>query len=200
MTYISKIADADYRKNILIEEKNHLHYVTSTLYENENEASKALSAYKKVFPDAFMAEVEYEIIVPASTEAPVQISEPQSPEPIEKEQVNALDAKRLLENKTVYLCNEDGSKKAKKEVIQLDFKKEYVVYSKLSRNVPPIQIPYAFDQDRVILPMSGIDFKYKIYQESQDFLSAQSFTNDKEGHHFRYYFDEDLAFEFARRQ
>ncbi len=221
MTYISKIADADYRKNILIEEKNHLHYVTSTLYENENESIKALSAYKKVFPDAFMVEVEQKIIVSASTEAPEQgkaVPVPaeeveqkevlsvtteavaKRPEPIEKEQVNTLDAKRLLENKTVYLCNEDGSKKAKKEVIQLDFKKEYVVYSKLSRNVPPIQIPYAFDQDRVILPMSGIDFKYKIYQESQDFLSAQSFTNDKEGHHFRYYFDEDLAFEFARRQ
>ncbi len=82
----------------------------------------------------------------------------------------------------------------------MDFKKEYVVYSKLNRNFPPIKIPYTFDQDYVILPMSGINFKYKISQEGQDFLFAQSFINDKEGHHFRYYFDEKLALEFARRQ
>ncbi len=234
MSYISKIPKESYRKNILIKEKNHLYYVTSTLYESESEVKKALGIYKKVFPDAFILEVEekkavpestevvkQKVIVPVSTEAveqkkalpvPAEAVEQKevlsvtteavakTPESIENEQPIALDAKMLLENKTVYLCNEDGSKKAKKEVIQMDFKKEYVVYSKLSRNVPPIQIPYAFDQDRVILPMSGIDFKYKIYQESQDFLSAQSFTNDKEGHHFRYYFDEDLAFEFARRQ
>ena len=51
MTYVSKISEKEYRKNILIEEKNHLHYVTSILYENEKEVNKALSAYKKVFPD-----------------------------------------------------------------------------------------------------------------------------------------------------
>ena len=82
----------------------------------------------------------------------------------------------------------------KKEVVKLDFKKEYAVYSKLNRDVPPIQIPYTFDQDCVILPMSGINFKYQIYQEGQDFLSAQSFIEDKKGHHLRYYFDEDLGF------
>lgn len=199
MTYISKIPEADYRKNILIEEKNNLHYVTSTLYESEDEVNKALNSYKKVFPDAFITEIAQEIILSAPTEAPVQTSDPQSTEPIEKEQVNALEAKILLENKTVYICNEDGSKKAQKEVIRLDFKKEYVLYSKLSRDVPPIEIPYTFDQDCVILPISGIDFKYKIYQEGHEFLSAQSFVNGKEGNHFRYYFDEDLAFKFTRR-
>ena len=56
----------DYRKNILIEEKNHLHYVTSTLYESENEVNKALSAYKKVFPDAFIVEVEKKIMATCS--------------------------------------------------------------------------------------------------------------------------------------
>ncbi len=195
MTYISKIADADYRKNIIIEEKNHLYYVTSTHYESKNEVNKALNVYKKVFPDAFIIKEEQKIIVPVATEVLAK-----TPEPIENEQENALNAKRLLENKTVYLCNENGSKKAKKQIVKMDFKNEYVMYSKLRRDVPPIQIPYTFDHDYVILPMSGIDFKYKIYQEGQDFLSAKSFTNDKEGNHFRYYFDEGLALEFARRQ
>jgi len=156
-------------------------------------------------PDAVIVEVEQKIIVPAPTEAVVQTSEAkmpesQSPEPIEKEQVASLDAKMLLENKTVYLCNEDGSVKAKKEVIRLDFKKEYVLYRKLSKDLPPIEIPYTFEQDWVILPMSGINFRYKISQEGQDFLSAQSFINDKEGNHFRYYFDKEQAFTFTKRQ
>ena len=200
MTYIAKISDTDYRKNILIEEKNHLHYVTSTLYKSERKAKKALSAYKKVFPDAFIKEIAQETIVAASTEVAAQ-----APESVENEQqatidAKILDAKILLENKTVYICNENGSKKAKKEVIRLDFKKEYVLYSKLSRDVSAIEIPYTFDHDCVILPMSGIDFKYKIYADGDDFLSAKSFINDKEGNHFRYYFDEDQAFKFTKRQ
>jgi len=214
MTYISKISEESYRKNIRIEEKNNLHYATSTLYENETEVNKALSAYKKVFPDAFIVEVEKKMIVPVPTEAvaktlvqteeimqtsmPTEV-EVQTPEPMEKEQVPTFDAKMLLENKTVYICNERVSVGSKNEVVKMDFKKDYVIYSKLKRDVPPIQIPYTFDKDCVILPMSGIDFKYQIYQEGQDFLSAQSFIEDKKGHHLRYYFDEDLALEFAKR-
>ena len=203
MLGIAKIKASEYRKNIVIEKRNDFYYVTSTLYESENKVKKALGAYKKMFPDAFISEIEQKRKVPVSTEVVVQTSEsktlePQRPEPIEKEQVNALDAKILLENKTVYMCNEDGSKKAKKEVIRLDFKKEYVLYSKLSRDVPPLEIPYTFDQDCIILPISGIDFKYQIHAEGDEFLSTKSFINDKEGNHFRYYFDEDLALEFAK--
>lgn len=190
MTYISKVPGKSYRKNIIIEEKNHLYYVSSMFYKSKNEVNKALSAYKKVFTDAFIEEIAKETVVVASAEAVVK-----APEAVEK----AMDAKILLENKTVYICNENGSKKDKKEVIRLDFKKEYVLYSKLSRDVPPLEIPYTFDQDCVILPMSGIDFKYKIYAEGDDFLSTKSFINDKEGNTFRYYFDEDLAFKFTER-
>jgi len=219
MRFISKVPGKSYRKNILIEKKNHLHYVTSTLYESENEANKALRRYKKVFPDAFILEVKQKSIVPASVKVvtqtpskpesivsiPVKVlvqtpEEPEVPEVIEKESVPSFDAKNLLGNKTIYICNENGSKKAQKEVIRLDFKKEYVLYTKLSRNVPPIEIPYAFDQDCLILPMSGIDFKYQIHTQGDDFLSAKSFIKDKEGNHFRYYFDEDLAFKFTKRQ
>ena len=191
MAYISKIPGESYRKNIIIEKKNHLYYVSSRLYKSTNDVNKALSAYKKVFPDAFIEESAQETVLAISPEAVTQ-----APEPVEK----AIDAKILLENKTVYICNENGSKKAQKEVIRLDFKKEYVLYSKLSKSVPPLEIPYTFDKDCVILPMSGIDFKYKIYEEGNNFLSTKSFINDKEGNHFRYYFDEDLAFKFTKRQ
>lgn len=208
MLEMAKIKASEYRKNIVIEKRNDFYYVTSTRYESENKVKKALGVYKKMFPDAFIAEVEVKseqkviVVAPIEVAAEIpesKIPEPQSPEPIKNEQLASLDAKQLLENKTVYICNENGSKKAQKEVIRLDFKKEYVIYTKLSKSVSPIEIPYTFDQDCVILPMSGIDFKYQIYKEEDAFLSAKSFTNDKEGNHFRYYFDEDMAFKFIRR-
>lgn len=170
MTYLSKIPVKNYRKNIIIEKKNHLYYATSTLYESKNEVNKALSIYKKVFPDAFVVGVE---------------------------QVNALDAKHLLENKTVYLCKEARSKRSKKEMIRLDFTKEYVLYRKLSKAVPPLEIAYTFDKDSVILTMSGMQFRYLISKEEDGFLLAQSFINDKKGQSFRYYFDKNLALDFA---
>lgn len=188
MTYISKVPVETYRKNILIEKKNHLYYVTSTFYKSKNEVNKALSAYKKVFPDAFIEEIAQETVLAASTEEVAQASEPVG---------KAINAKTLLENKTVYICNENGSKKAKKQIVKMDFKNEYVIYNKLRRNVPPIEIAYTFDQEYVILPISGIDFKYKIYQKGEDFLSAKSFTNNKEGNRFRYYFDKEAALSFV---
>lgn len=192
MGIISKISVAEYRKNIIIEKKNHLYYVTSTLYESKSEAMKALKVYKKVFSDAFIDKAEQKKIAPAATEVLAQ-----TPERTEKKQINAFDAKRLLENKTVYLCNENVSKNAKKQIAKMDFKNEYVVYSKLGKDMPPIKIPYTFDKDCVILPRSGIEFKYKIYQEGEHFLSAKSFINDNEGNHFRYYFDKEAALSFA---
>lgn len=134
-----------------------------------------------------------EAVIPVSTEAVAK-----TPEPIKNESLPVLNAKMLLENKTVYICDEDGAKKAKKEVVKMDFKQDYVVYRKLNRDIPPIHIAYTFEEDRVILPMSGINFKYQIYHEGQDFLSAQSFIEDKKGHKLRCYFDEELALEFAR--
>lgn len=214
MTYVSHISEASYRKNIIIEEKNHLHYVSSALYESEKEVNKALSAYVKVFPDAFIVEVEKQIIVSLSTEAmsqthvsveevnqtlvPVEVVT-QTPDPMEKEQDLVLDAKMLLENKTVYICNEGGFEGVKNEIVKMDFKKDYAVYSKLKRDIPPIHIPYTFDKDYVMLPMSGVNFKYRIYQEGQDFLSAQSFINGKKADTLRYYLDESAALEFVSK-
>ena len=219
MTYVSKISVESYRKNILIEKKNHLYYVTSARYESESEVNKALRAYKKVFPDAFIVEEKKKIIVPVVTETVAQRLVPteevekimvpdevlvQIPIPVEEvnqtsEQVAALDAKVLLENKTVYICNDEGSVDTKHEIVQMDFKKNYAVYSKRRRDVPPIHIAYTFDQDSVILPMSGVNFKYQIYQESKDFLSAQCFINGKKVHTLRYYFDESAALEFVAK-
>jgi len=205
MRFIAKIPEPQYRKNIQIEEKNHLHYVTSISYEYEKEVNKALRAYKKVFPDAFVEEVEEgnAASAPATVDKKVLLTKPSlakaTPvvpvaEPVE---AKMLDAKQLLENKTVYLCKDHPLKDAKKEIIKLEFKAKYVLYSKRRRDTPPLQIPYTFDKNAVVLSLSGMQFKYQLLKEEEGFLLAQSYINESKGQQFRFYFDEDLAFEFV---
>lgn len=182
---ISKVDREKYRKNILIEEKNNLYYITSILYEKEKDAKKALLAYKKVFADAFIAEVEQKKAVGEE-----RLSKAKA---VPDNEVPLLDAKILLENKTVYICEEERVSGINSTIIRMDFKKEYVVYTKQKKGTLPLNIAYSFDKDRVVLPMSGVDFQYKIYKEGKDFLSVQGFINGKKSKIFRYYFDERAA-------
>jgi len=214
MRFIAKIPEPKYRKNIRIEEKNHLHYVTSISYAYEKEVNKALRAYKKVFPDAFIEEVEEKetntTISPVAVMKSVSVSKPAlsetAPETLVAEPVvpvsepieaNTLDAKALLEGKTVYLCKDHLVKHDKKEIIKLDFKAAYVLYSKRHRDTPPLKIPYTFEKDTVVLSLSGMQFTYQLLKEEEGFLLAQSYVNESKGQRFRFYFDENMAVDFS---
>lgn len=188
---ISKIASKKYRKDIIVKKKRHLYYVTSRVYGSKSESNKALAVYKKVFHDAFVADVKGKTVV--ATPLKVLAKTPKSKE------TKPLDAKLILENKTVYICNVLPSKRSKKEMIKLDFKEAYVLYTKLSKNVAALEIPYTFDKDTVILSISGMSFKYKIYKEEDGFLEVKSFLNDKKGQDFRFYFDKNLALDFSSK-
>lgn len=191
MKVIAKIPVTKYRKNIIIEKKRRLYYVISVPYIHKKEVYKALQAYKKVFPDAFVREVKAKNIItkPVKIENKVQ-------KPIKSPTVPSLDAKQFLENKTVYLCKEEHSKQNKKEMIRLEFKENYVLYSKRSKNVAPLEIAYIFYKDSAILTLSGLSFKYRFVKEEEGFLLAESFINEKKGQGFRFYFDENLAHDF----
>ena len=215
MLEIAKIKSSEYRKNIVIEKKDTFYYVTSVQYESESEAQKALHAYKKVFNDAFIEQEEGNVTVPLPVEEvsrkkemlEEEASKNETNETVEKEELPQeaienvalpiFNAKTLLENKTVYVCYEDGVQSAAKQIIRLDFKKEYVGYSKLINDIPPIDIPYIFDRDSVILTLSGINFTYQIYAQNKDFLSVKNLIAGKEGDTLRYYFDKALALAFV---
>lgn len=219
MACISKIGREKYRKSIVIEEKNQRHYVTSVRYEREKDAKKALAVYKKVFTDAFIVEVEQKkaVNIPphkASSEevfsAKMVDSQSESAEDKQGQETNIsekfteetieaftpLDAKILLENKTVYICEEEPVSGQKHTMIRMDFKKAYVVYTKQKKDTRSLNIAYSFDKDRVIIPMSGVDFQYKVYKEEKDFLLVQGFINGKKSKIFRYYFDKEAAVSF----
>jgi len=197
MRFIAKVPKERYRKNIIIEQKNHLNYVTSVSYEYEKEVHKALRAYKKVFPDAFI-EKDIDESPTSKSKKPLVKKEvhKKTIKPVQSTPILSLDAQELLGNKTVYLCKESPSKRSKKGMIELGFKDEYVLYRKLSKTASPLKMPYVFDKDSVTIVISEIEFKYKILQKEDHFLAVQSFVNSKKGQKFRFYFNEDLAFRY----
>jgi len=193
MAMIKKVKEPEYRKNIVIQKKDQSYYVTSPLYETKGEARKALSAYKKVFKDAFIQDViKQKLPTQASNEAVmIEKKEPQT----EKR----CSAEELLANKTVYLCYENASTSAQKRIVQMDFGEEYMEYLPLKSTYRPLKISYTFKDDTVVLPMSGLEFVHKIYKKEDNFLQVKSFTDGKESsRNLRYYFKKEDALEFLK--
>jgi hypothetical protein len=191
MLEIAKIKESEYRKNIVIQKRNEFYYVTSAVYESQSEAQKALHVYKKVFEDAFIQE-DIKSRAPTATSENTVITE------VEKSQIEKpCNAEELLENKTVYLCYENGSTYSQKRIIQMDFEGEYVEYLPLKSTYKPLKIDYTFKDDTVVLVISGIEFAYKIYKKEDKYLAVKSFTNGKKSPYtLRYYFDKSAALEF----
>jgi len=193
MLAIAKIKASEYRKNIVIEKRNEFYYVTSAGYESQSEAQKALHVYKKVFKDAYIQD-------DIKSQSPTEVSEKTVITELEKPQTEKqCNAEELLKNKRVYLCYENGSTSSQKRIIQMDFKGEYVEYLPLKSTYDPLKISYTFKDDTVVLPMSGVEFVYKICKKEEKFLVLKSFTNGKESSHtLRYYFDKEDAVEFLK--
>ena len=193
MLEVAKIKAPEYRKNIVIQKKGKSYYVTSAVYESRGEAQKALHAYKKVFKDAFMQKG-------IKSQVPREVSENTVITELKKPQTEKhCNAEELLENKTVYLCYENGSTSSQKRIIQMGFEGEYMEYLPLKSTYKPLKIPYSFKGDSVVLQMSGIEFVYQIYKQEEKFLVVKSFTNGKESSHtLRYYFDKEDALEFLK--
>ena len=146
-----------------------------------------------VFKDAFIQE-GIKSQVPTATSEERVITEVEKPQTEKR-----CNAKELRENKTVYLCYENGSSSSQKRIIQMDFKGEYMEYLPLKSTYAPLEIAYTFKDDTVVLPMSGVEFVYKICKKEEKFLVLKSFTNGKESSHtLRYYFDKEDAVEFLK--
>ena len=195
MLEIAKIKASEYRKNIIIEKRNEFYYVTSEPYASKSEAQKALHVYKEVFQDAFIQE-------DIKSEVPRELSEKTVTAEIEKLQTEEhCNAEELLENKTVYLCYENGNTASQKRIIQMDFTGEDMEYLPLKSTYKPLKIEYTFKGDTVVLVISGIEFAYKIDKKEDNYLAVKSFTNGKKSPYtLRYYFDKSEALEFADKR
>lgn len=193
MAMVAKVKEAEYRKNIVIQKKHQSYYVTSSVYETKDKARKALSAYKKVFKDAFIQDViNQKPSTPVSTKTV-------STDKKKTETQKRCSAEELLANKTVYLCYENGSTSSQKRIIQMDFEEEHMEYLPLKSTYDPLKISYTFKDDTVVLPISGLEFVHQIYKKEKNFLYVKSFTDGKESSYtLRYYFKKEDALEFLK--
>ena len=194
---IPKIKKAKYRNKIVMTKTKDF-YRVHAVFATKKEAKKALAVYKKVFKDAFIAKKQVRLVRPKHR----QKVKPK-PKPIDthqiKVQINILNAKTLLENKTVYLCYENGPKHLSDRVVKMVFHKAYMIYHPLKQTSTPVQWAYSFDKNRLILTLLDMQIVHETYKVHTDFISVQSKIDGKTFHKLRYYFDEAKALAFVAK-
>jgi hypothetical protein len=182
---IAKVGNTKYRKRIIVERKNRLYYAHAVLTSNAD-AKNALHAYKRVFKDAFISKNQVQVKNVAK-----KIKVPKKTEHI--------NAKTLLENKTIYLCYEKGPKHLKDRVVQMVFSKEHVIYNPLKKMATPVEMPYEFKDNTLTLHLSEMKITHHIYKKASNFLYAQSMIDGLVVNKLRYYFDEKSALEYVAK-
>jgi len=190
---IAKIKSTKYRKSIVIEKKNRLYYAHAIL-PSSKDARNALHAYKRVFDDAFIAKKQVQLkkrVKKASLKVTKKVQIPKK--------IQHINAKKLLANKTIYLCYEKGPKHLKDRVIQMIFEKEYVIYNPLKKMSSSVNMPYEFKDNNLILHLSDIKITHNVYKKAPNFLYAKSMIDGLVVNKLRYYFDESAALEFVKR-
>ena len=180
---IARVDNVKYRKSIIVERKNRLYYAHAVLVSNRD-AKNALHAYKRVFKDAFISKNQVQV-----NNVVKKVKVP--------EKIKHINAKALLENKTIYLCYEKGPKHLKDRVVQMVFSKEYVTYNPLKKMATPVQMPYEFKDNNLTLHLSEMKITHHIYKEAPKFLYAQSIIDGLVVNKLRYYFDEKAALEYV---
>jgi len=190
---IAKIKSSKYRKHIVVKRKNNLNYVYAVIGNNV-EAKRALHMYKRVFKDAFIAKKQGRVKKTVKKVSPSLLKNARV-----KEKLANLNAKALLENKTIYMCYEKGPKHLKERVVKMVFEKEHVIYDPLKNMSTPVNMPYEFKKNKLTLELSGMKITHKISKKTENYLYAQSVVNGLIVNKLRYYFDKNTALEFVSR-
>lgn len=206
---MTKLKRSKYKNRIVISKLKRF-YRVHAIYRTKKEAKKALAVYRTVFKDAFIAKQQVRLVRPkskhkvkrkAKVKAKPKVKVKSQPKVIEKDtlkvKINILNAKTLLENKTVYLCYDNGPNHLSDRIVKMVFSKDYVIYNPLKKTSTPVQLAYTFDGNRLILELLGMQMVHEIYKDTSDFIYVQSKVNGKNIHKLRYYFDEQKALDFV---
>jgi len=182
---IAKVKNSKYRKRIIIEKRNRLYYAHA-VFTNYADAKNALHIYQRVFKDAFISKNKLHVKKVVRNEKSPKITED-------------INAKALLENKTIYLCYEKGPKHLKDRVVQMIFSKEHVIYNPLKKMATPVEISYEFQDNILMLHLSEMKMIHYIYKKAPNFLYVQSMADGLVVNKLRYYFDEKSALEYVAK-
>jgi len=180
---IAKIKNTKYRKSIVIEKKNRLYYAHAIL-PSSKDARNALHAYKRVFNDAFISQKQVE-----TKKVIKKIKIPKK--------IQTINAKELLMDKTIYACYEK-SDDINKRVVKIHFEKEHIVYTSLLNKNKPLNIKYIFNKENIILSLSGLEVRHKVYKKDENTLYLISFIEGKKISKLRYFFEKKDAMNFLK--
>lgn len=190
---IAKISKAKYRNSIKVEKKHNLYYAHAILASNK-EAANALHDYKKVFQDAFIADKQVALPQPKPAHKTVQ---PVAPKVKETKPLPLLNAQALLEDKTVYLCYENGPAHLKDRLVKMVFKAGEVTYDPMKKMSKPVEMPCAFKKNALTLQLSDMKITHQLTEKRPNYLLAKSTIDGVVVNRLRYYFDKDAALAFV---
>lgn len=192
---IAKIKNVKYKKHVKIEKKNRLYYAHAVLNSN-HEAKKALMAYKPVFKDAFIAKKQ--IVLKARKELLKSRDKPKKNMQIKKA-IDTIEAEKLLNHKTVYLCYEKSPKHLKSRVARMDFSDQKVTYTPLNKKNTILDISCTFKDSKVVLKLTDMNITHEISEIHDTYLAAKNSLAGVTVYTLRYYFEKEKALEFVKR-
>ena len=188
---IAKIKSTKYRKSIVIEKKNRLYYAHAIL-PSSKDARNALHAYKRVFDDAFISKKQVQTKVIIKRVFPKVAKKIKT-----QKKIQIINAKELLIDKTIYVCYEK-SDDVNKRVVKMHFEKEHIVYTSLINKNKPLKIKYTFNKENIILSLSGLEVRHKVYKKDENILYLTSFIEGKKISKLRYFFEKKDAMNFLK--
>lgn len=189
---IVKIQDMKYRKHIDIFKFKHL-YRAHAVYNDKQSAIKALVRYKKVFSDAYIdkkhvKEQKKSKILTYAKKGYVRVH------------MQILEAKTLLKNKTVYVCNVQGPKHLKERISKMVFSESFVMYHPLKQTSTPVKWSCTFIDNHIDFTLLGMKMKHTLYKRTEDYIAIESQVEGKDTHKMRYYFDKKKALSFVQEK
>jgi len=192
---IAKIQSSQYKKHVRIEKKNHLYYAHAIL-NSKSEAKRALKAYKPIFKDAFIAKKK--IVLKEKKTSVKHIKK--SKENVEKKETFLpIEAEKLLNHKTIYLCYEKSPKHLKNRVVRMDFSDQKVTYTALNKKNTVLDISCVFKDSKVVLNLADMNITHEISEIHDSYLSVKNSLDGVTIYILRYYFDKKDALEFVKR-
>jgi len=202
---IAKVKPYTFRKQIIVKNRKSLYYTYAIVKGSYTQANKALKVYRRIFKDAFIAgkmkkrpkaikklrkkKIKHvKKIKPIAKTIPAQVAN-----------LEILDSKSLLRNKTVYLCYEDGPAHLQKRIVQMVFNENTISYMPLDKK-ETLEIDYTIKNNSVLLKLSDITMIHKVIEKKETYLVVESYVGSKKMHHLRYYYILKDAIEYLKKR
>jgi hypothetical protein len=182
------------RKTITVKKINNRYKVETLSTTNKKLLTTLLPTYKKFFPDASIHKVSSSKNIKKrpkqKTKSLQDNSITQKPKSNTASELSPLH--KALQDKTFYLCPQFRTKKDKKFLIKVEFKKTTVTYTPILGKIPPMTALYKVEDDKLFLYQKGL-FNPKVFSLLETtyfkYHLISSWADERKIKSLRYYFN-----------